>query len=107
MLFALLAILAILVFCVIYIGGVVIFEGWVLTKLWAWFLVPLLGLKPLTIAYAIGISLIVRLLTYHIPSYQELKDQKLEWSESISRLLVPFVGGLFALGLGYIVHLYL
>ena len=44
-----------------------ILSGWVLSKLWAWFMVPALNLPALTIPAAIGISLVVSYLTYHTP----------------------------------------
>lgn len=39
------------------------FEGWVITKLWSWFIVPA-GFAPLSLSAAIGISLLVTLTTY-------------------------------------------
>ncbi|MEX1061603.1 MAG: hypothetical protein WEC39_00590 [Patescibacteria group bacterium] len=36
-----------------------ILRGWVLTKLWAWFIMPVFGLPSLGIAPAIGFALIV------------------------------------------------
>jgi len=34
----------------------VIFHGWVISKLWLWFVVPALGLAPLTIPLALGLG---------------------------------------------------
>ena len=42
-----------------------ILNGWVLTKLWGWFVVPVFGLPALSIAPAIGLSIIVGYLTIH------------------------------------------
>lgn len=40
----------------------VIWRGYVLSVLWAWFMVPL-GMRPIGIALAIGLSLVASLLT--------------------------------------------
>ena len=40
-----------------------IWSGYVLTCLWGWFVVPTFALPPLTLAQAIGVSLIVGYLT--------------------------------------------
>jgi hypothetical protein len=39
-----------------------IWSGWVLHVLWAWFVVPLFGLPALTVPYAIGLSLVSKML---------------------------------------------
>ena len=36
------------------------FSGWVLAKLWGWFVVPL-GVVPITLAWAVGLSVLVGL----------------------------------------------
>jgi hypothetical protein len=41
-----------------------LFSGYVLSVLWGWFLVPLLGLPEITISGAIGIAIIVGYLTH-------------------------------------------
>lgn len=41
----------------------IIWYGWVLQVLWGWFIVPTFSLAALTIAQALGIALIVRMLT--------------------------------------------
>jgi hypothetical protein len=51
-----------------------IWGGWVLAKLWGWFIVPLFGLSPLTVVQAIGLNLVVVSLagTSHV---NQQKDQ--------------------------------
>ncbi len=39
-------------------------NGWALHKLWAWFIVPPLGVSPLSIPEAIGVSLIASYVTW-------------------------------------------
>ena len=43
-----------------------IWEGFVLMKLWGWFIVPTFGLPALTIAVAIGLALTVSFLTHQM-----------------------------------------
>ena len=61
----------------------VIFEGFVLSILWKWFVVPVFGAPVLTITYAIGLALIVGMLTAkarkqeHAPELVEVLSQGL------------------------------
>ena len=44
-------------------------NGFVLSILWGWFIVPLFGLPQLSLPYAIGIGMVVSFLTYqHVDS---------------------------------------
>ena len=101
------------------IGGVAIFlligvfgsiiNGWVLSILWQWFVVPLFNLPHLSIPYAIGISLIVSVLkssnlSHSKPKNEEKKDTTTLLAETISIILfVP----LFILFLGWVVTLFM
>lgn len=50
-----------------------ILNGFAIVKLWAWFVVPF-GLQPITIAHAIGIGLIISLLTkQYVPQDKDNK----------------------------------
>lgn len=72
-----------------------IWRGFVLSILWGWFLVPL-GMPPLTVAYAIGVSLIVGFLTVR----HSKEDEQPEYGKAMLRVtLVPA----FALAFGWIV----
>ena len=86
---------------VIGIVGVVmllaIWRGFVLSYLWQWFLVPL-GVSEISIAHAIGLSVLVGMFTSHIKSKSE--DAKGAWQP----LVTAFAAALAAFGLGYIVH---
>lgn len=48
--FKVIALLAYVFFCFL-------FSGFVITELWAWFVVPIFSVKPLVIAQALGLSL--------------------------------------------------
>jgi hypothetical protein len=82
----------------------VIFNGWVLTKLWMWFAVPFFHARPMSIAFAIGFSIIIRFFTYDstIP-----RNKSKGWQEITIAFLTPYISGGFALLFGYIVSRYL
>lgn len=85
-----------MIFGVMALG--VIINGYVLSILWVWFLVPL-GLPILSVAHAIGVAMVTSWLTYQYrPSTQEDKDKALE-GLAIALIVRP----LSALGIGYIV----
>lgn len=60
--------MGILLYIVIILPLYAIWLGFVLTKLWAWFAVPAFGAPPLSIAAAVGISLIVGLVARQHPA---------------------------------------
>jgi uncharacterized membrane protein SpoIIM required for sporulation len=77
-------------------------KGYVLTVLWAWFLVPVFGLPALAIAPAIGLALVVSFLTYQSDASKEPEG---EFSERMAKavahaLLMPA----FVLGIGWVVR---
>lgn len=57
-----------------------ILNGWVLSILWGWFLVPIFGLPPLSIPQAIGVYLVVGFLTKQMDT---TKDEYLDRSKMI------------------------
>jgi hypothetical protein len=62
------------------LGAVVLmWEGYVLSVLWAWFAVPAFGLPPLSIPLAIGLALVAGALTNH-KAGNEAKDPDAGWS---------------------------
>lgn len=78
----------------------VMLDGWVLVKLWGWFVAQQFGLPLLSIPAAIGISLVVGYLT----NQQAKRD-------SDSGMLVTFIQittrPLFALAFGLVVKMFL
>ena len=80
-----------------------ILEGWALSVLWEWFVVPLLGLPALPIVYAIGFSTIVVLLQNTHYDSEDRPDTK----TLFLRLFWSTAGKpAFLLTVGYIVHLF-
>jgi uncharacterized membrane protein len=85
-----------------YIGFLAVVRGWVLCWLWLWFIVPVFGLPHLSIVQAIGFSLVVNFLTASLSEMKE-EDKKPVSERAINGLIFNFI----ALGIGYIVHLFL
>jgi len=90
-------ILVILILLIVTITLSSILNGWALSLLWSWFMVPL-GLPPIGIAWAIGISIVIGYLTNHN------EKKKGEEVDSTHVVIVAFMRPVFAVGIGYIVH---
>ena len=82
-------------------------HGFVLSTLWAWFLVPL-GMPVIKTVYACGIIAIIRLVTYDVNTFctggnTEEKSQSDHIIRLVGIALVPWCSLLF----GYIIHLFM
>lgn len=79
-------------------------NGWVLTKLWSWFIVPVFSAPQLSIPAAIGLYLVVSFITH-----QYIKDEEDE--EFILKTARAFGFSTFrplvALLIGYIVKMWM
>jgi hypothetical protein len=75
-------------------------NGFVLTKLWAWFIVPMFHLPELGLPQAIALALVVGWLTY---SPRTRKPEKDEWK---SGLTIFITRPLIALAFGGVLHYY-
>ena len=66
-----------------------IFNGWGLTKLWQWFVMPMFDVKPLSISIAIGITYIMAYLAY-FPDFNKKteKSEKVDSNQILSNLMV-------------------
>ncbi len=83
-----------------FIIGIVsiIIKGFVLVKLWEWFIVYQFHLPSLTIPLALGITIIVSMLTYqYIPDRRNILEQ------AISTLSFYIA----ALSFGFVYHLFI
>ena len=90
----------------LFLGLVVYFalvNGWVLVLLWSWFVVPL-GPPVLSLPIAVGIALILRLLTYVDTS--NLQTKELSTGNRIAGMLGHLLSPWITLGFGWIVHLF-
>ena len=63
----------------------IIARGFVIMKLWAWFIVPIFTLNALTLVHAIGFSLVVGLLT------SELKPEDDDGEGWFAKIITRFV----------------
>ena len=77
-----------------------IYRGFVLCKLWVWFITPIFNCRPLTLAEAIGFSIVVYFLT---PTNSQASKEKWDLKMKVQMALGPLI----ALGIGYVVHLFL
>ena len=83
---------------------VAIIQGWVLTVLWSWFVVPTFRLPELSIPVAIGLSLIVGMFKgYNNPEKTENEDVYVK----VTKVVMLFVGPFIVLFLGWIVTLFM
>jgi hypothetical protein len=74
-----------------------VLNGWAVTKLWSWFIVPQFGLPTLTIPYAIGLCCVVALIT-HKPDRSKSDDTK-----ALAAVVAVFAAPLMSVLLGWIV----
>jgi hypothetical protein len=65
-----------IIFCILLVAlwvPIAMLQGYTLMLLWSWFVAPQ-GIHELTLTYAIGITLIVNLLTSHFTNVASEKD---------------------------------
>jgi hypothetical protein len=75
-----------------------VLRGWVLSILWRWFAVPMFGLPGIGIAEAVGVALIVAMLTH-----EHRREPKSEsTSDSLTDAAAVFLRPLFALLVGWV-----
>ena len=76
-------------------------KGFVLIKLWSWFIVSHFGLDPLSIPIGLGLSLVISLLTYQ---GRHMKNHELD----VAHICVSaFLNPLIALFVGWIITLFM
>jgi hypothetical protein len=80
-------------------------NGFVLTVLWSWFVIPIFSLPPLNIPQAIGISLVMSYLTHQ--KTESKNDDKGILEQAISLLLYVILYPALVLGIAWIVQLFL
>jgi hypothetical protein len=88
--------------CLIAAGVVILgtaLNGWALSIMWGWFMVPALGLPPLSIPSALGIALIVSMLTHQD---REKSDKEPSTKEVVIAVLIPLLRPLIFLAFGWI-----
>ena len=63
----------------------IITRGFVIMKLWTWFIVPMFSMQALTLVHAIGLSLVVGLLT------SELKPEDDDGENWFTKIITRFI----------------
>lgn len=90
------------IIALILIPLIAILQGWVLTVLWGWFIIPTFRAPELSIAVAIGLTLVIGMFKgINIKNAEKSSDDRL--TEAIATVLMPFV----FLFLGWIVQLFM
>lgn len=81
------------------LGALIIYRGWFVSILWAWFVTPTFSVAALSIPQAIGVSAVFSAMH---PSGNTSKD-----SEGFKWLAIQLLTPLFGLGIGWIVKQFL
>jgi uncharacterized membrane protein SpoIIM required for sporulation len=81
---------------------IVTLDGWAVSVLWAWFMVPYLHLPVLPVAVAIGVRLVISLLTFQEVDTPKEKKEEAWYSILFRALARPFL----AVAFGYVVKLF-
>jgi len=72
-----------------------ILNGFVLVKLWSWFIVPTFGLPALSIPLAIGIALTAKFITQDLSNINNAKQEGSNWTPIVVAFANPFLVLLF------------
>jgi len=76
-------------------------NGWALTLLWSWFVVPTFpDLPVLSLGQAIGLGMIISFLTYQYIDAEPSKEDNSAFKAVAATILRPIIYVLF----GYIIH---
>jgi hypothetical protein len=86
-------------FVALILAGSLWLDSYVITRLWAWFVVPAFSLAPLPLGFACGLLLLIRHIQ-PIPSRTEKKTT----AETFKSLAKHWINALVFLGLGWCVR---
>jgi hypothetical protein len=81
-------------------------NGWALSLLWAWFIIPTFELPKLSIPAAIGLSMVVAYLTYQVRNNKDEEKEKY-WESLVRGGLTTTTKALFALLFGAVVKMWM
>lgn len=86
-----------------------VLDGWVLTNLWGWFVMPLFALPALGIAQAVGLSVVVPALcgVSHLSASKALRQPDKGWEGMAESIAISLLTPLFILATGWVAHLFL
>lgn len=78
----------------------IMFSGFVVSKLWLWFVVPALGVSPISIPVSLGLGL---LANYLCQNWQHTKSKSGESAkEFVSAIITMYIRPLIVLLMGWI-----
>lgn len=78
----------------------IVLTGLVIKTYWEWFIISIFQIRPISIPEALGISLMISLLTLH--SHKENNNKDL-WEI----ILISLLSNLYYILVGYIIHLFI
>jgi len=82
-------------------------NGFVLTKLWSWFIVPVFELPALSLVPAIGLGMVIGFLTYQYTNSDSKKEDKSLVEALIASTLTAIFRPAMVLLFGWIVQLFM
>jgi len=82
-------------------------NGWALKVLWSWFVAPVFQVSSISIAQAIGISLLFVLLQSSTRTSNNNSSEKSPTTLLLEAVFLAVVTPLFAVGCGWVVSLFL
>ncbi len=83
-------------------------NGYALSVLWGWFIVPTFGLPQLSVVAAIGVAMVVGYLTNHQqPEKEDPYDDRSFGQKMGPVIALAVMKPIFALTFGWIVHLFM
>ena len=81
-------------------------QGWVITKLWAWFVPTTLIAWAPSLWQAVGLVILIGVIRYKAPGVKE-EDEKKKWRNIGVMFLYQILGPLGSLGLGAIIKFWI
>lgn len=82
-----------------------VLRGWVLSKLWFWFIVPTFKVTELSVVQAIGLSVVVAMLAGN--HYRYKSNDQGEKADAFINLGIAFIAPIFSLVVGYFVKMFM
>ena len=82
-------------------------RGYVMVRLWAWFMIPMFKLPPLPVAGAIGLMVVVGMVTTKYEPKKKDKTEDFTYSKAITNMLITTLIPLVFLLEGWIIQKYM
>lgn len=81
---------------------IAIWNGYALSVLWSWFVVPTFEVRPLSVPAAIGIAAVVGYLTHQVDDYTD--KEKTRSQRFLEAIIIGLARPAFALAFGWVVY---